>query len=224
MIRMIRMTRQAWHWYLPRYLPGITSLQIALGFFAEHSSLQSTLLCRALFFAERTSLQSALALLCRTHFFAEHFFAEHTSLQSTLALLCRALFFAGRTSSSLQSTLLCRAHLRFFAEHTSLQSRLALLCRAHFFSTLSICRADQALSLEGVKWILFRHSSVQETTSSCEGFEILRAGVWLQHNDPEICAATWPRLHFKRGQALPKETLFHFLGPFFGDNVFFFFS
>ena len=46
------------------------------------------------------------------------------------------------TSSSLQSTLLCRAHLRFladfFAEHTSLQS------------TLPLCRADQALSLEGV--------------------------------------------------------------------------
>ena len=54
-------------------------------FFAEHASLQSTLLC---------------ALLCRARFFA-----EHASLQSTL--LCSTLSFAEH--ASLQSTLLCRA-------------------------------------------------------------------------------------------------------------------
>ena len=125
---------------------GAEGVQI---FFAEHASLQSTLLCRARFFAEHTSLQSTL--LCKAHFFAEHaslqstllckahFFADYTSSQSTL--LCRALFFAEH--ASLQSTLLCRAH--FFAEHTSSQS--TLLCRALFFaehaslqSTL-LCRA-----------------------------------------------------------------------------------
>ena len=93
---------------------------------AQHAScaesLQSTLLCallcRARFFAQHTSLQSTL--LCRALSFA-----EHAPLQSTL--LCRARFFAEHASlrASLQSALLCRA--RSSAEHASLQS--ALLCR-----------------------------------------------------------------------------------------------
>ena len=159
-------------------------------FFAEHTSLQSTLLCKAHFFAEHSSLQSTLlyfslqsALLCRALFFAEHtytcaslqstllcralFFAERAcaSLQSTL--LCRAIFFAERTS--LQSTLLCRAI--FFAEHTSLQSTLALVCRAHlrFFaehtslqSTL-VCRAHLRFFAERSS---LQHSSLQSQAMS----------------------------------------------------------
>ena len=117
-------------------------------FFAEHASLQSTLLCRALSSAEHASLQSTL--LCRARFFAEHtplqstllcrarFFAEHSPLQSTL--LCRALSFAEH--SPLQSTLLCRAH--FFAEHSPLQS--TLLCRARFFAERTSLRGWRRVS------------------------------------------------------------------------------
>ena len=44
----------------------------------------------------------------------------------------------------------------------------------------------------------------------------LRAGVWLQNVTPRYAPQFGSRLHFKRCQALPKETPFpFFLGPLF---------
>ena len=86
--------------------------------------LLACLLACSRFFAEHASLQSTL--LCRARSFAEH--SEHAPLQSTL--LCRALSFAEH--ASLQSTLLCRARS---AEHSPLQSRpseVALQARSSF--------------------------------------------------------------------------------------------
>ena len=50
--------------------------------------------------------------------------------------------------------------------------------------------------------------------------ELLRAGVWLQNNAPRYAPQFGSRLHFKRRQALPKETPFPvFSGtPFFGTS------
>ena len=178
--------------------------------------MQSTLLCRARFFAQHASLQSAL--LCRARSFA-----EHAPLQSTL--LCRALSSAQH--ASLQSTLLCRA--RFFAEHAPLQS--TLLCRAFFsaehasLQTALLCRAGQVFSLDGVSQmdsilpvllalvrpgnnlVLQRIQSLKRCVEAC-GCKIMT---------PRYAQQFGSRLHFKRCQALPKETPVPFFrDPFFG--------
>ena len=247
-------------WKLNRLLPGQregTSKWSKLATKLLQASLQSTLLCRAhlRFFAEHSSLQSTLALLCRAHlrFFAEHsslqstlalrrahlrFFAKHTSLQSTLALLCKAHFFAEHTCASLQSTLLCRAHFLFFAERTSLQSTLALLCRAHFFaehtcaslqSTLPLlCRADQALSLEGASQMNSiprgRLLTLVRPGNSLVLRRIRNLKRCVQACGCNITTPRYapPRLHSKRCCALPKEIPF-FWNPFFWKPFFFVF-
>ena len=199
--------------------------------FAEHASLQSTLLCRARSFAEHSPLQSTL--LCAARFFAEHApvqstllcrarsCAEHASLQSTL--LCTARFFAEH--ASLQSTLLCRA--RSFAERAPLQS--TLLCRAHFFALQSrpsslfqkVSQMDSilperlvALVRPGNDLVLRRIQSLKRCVEAC-GCKIMT---------PRYAQQFGSRLHFKRCQALPKETPFpFFLGPLFWDPFFPFF-
>ena len=52
----------------------------------------------------------------------------------------------------------------------------------------------------------------------------LRAGVWLQHNDPKIRAAIWLQVAFQAMSSFAKGNPFSFFfGPLFWDPFFFFF-
>ena len=110
------------------------------------------------------------------------------------------------TPAPLQSTLLCRA--------CSLQS--TLLCRARSFalqgalwgvSHMESILPERLLALVRPRSDLRRIRSLKRCVEACGG-------------TPRYAQQFGSRLHFKRCQALPKETPFLFLEPLFWDPLF----